>query len=198
MNVYDFDGTIYKRDSTEDFFYFCLKKNKKIIKYLPAFFKEVVRYSFKFTNKTHMKETFFRFLNEYKVGEIDKLVLIFWEEHKNLIFDWYLKRKNNNDIIISASPEFILKPICDELNVNLICSNVDKNNGDYHGLNCYGEEKVKRYREIYKNVAPDEFFSDSISDEPMALISKKAFRTINGKIYDWEEYKKGKRIEVIL
>ena len=197
MNVYDFDETIYKRDSTEDFFYFCLKKNKKIIKYLPAFIKDVMKYSLQFIDKTHMKETFFRYLNEFKIGEIDDLVNEFWNGHKSLIYDWYLLKKKSDDVIISASPNFLLKPICDELKVYLISSNVDKNDGTYQGLNCYGEEKVNRYREIYGNITPDEFYSDSISDEPMALISKKAFRTINGKIYDWEDYKKGKRVCII-
>ena len=33
--VYDFDGTIYDGDSSIDFFLFCLKKNIKVIFYLP-------------------------------------------------------------------------------------------------------------------------------------------------------------------
>ena len=32
MNVYDFDKTIYKGDSTLDFYFFCLRKKPIIIK----------------------------------------------------------------------------------------------------------------------------------------------------------------------
>ena len=32
MNVYDFDGTIYKGDSTRDFFFYLLKKDFRVVK----------------------------------------------------------------------------------------------------------------------------------------------------------------------
>lgn len=33
MNVYDFDNTLYDGESTFDFFFFCLSKNPRLLKY---------------------------------------------------------------------------------------------------------------------------------------------------------------------
>ena len=35
MNVFDFDGTIYSGDSTIDFYFFALKRNVKLLLFLP-------------------------------------------------------------------------------------------------------------------------------------------------------------------
>ena len=45
-----------------------------------------------------------------------------------------------------------------------------------------GEEKVKRFYEIYPKEIIDEFYSDSYSDLPLANISKKAFLIKKGQI----------------
>ena len=175
MNVYDFDGTIYNGDSTRDFVLYMLIHYPKIIKYMPAFFIAILKYVTGTIPKTKMKETLYRFLNSFKVGEIDKIVIEFWTKNKKKIYDWYYEKKNKTDVIISASPRFILEHICDELGVHLICSEVNKTNGDYIGINCYGEEKVSRFYKEYPNATINEFYSDSKSDTPLAKIAKTAF-----------------------
>ena len=59
---------------------------------------------------------------------------------------FYLDKKNNTDIIISASPEFLLKPVSKKLKFKLIATKVDKKRGLFLGKNCYGKEKVKRWK----------------------------------------------------
>ena len=44
MNVYDFDKTIYKNDSTADFFLYCLRKHPRIIAILPSIFTGLIKY----------------------------------------------------------------------------------------------------------------------------------------------------------
>ncbi len=186
MNVYDFDGTIYKNDSTRDFYYYLLRHYTKVIRYLPKFILDAIKYRLDIVTKTKMKETFFQFLNSFGDGEIERIVDEFWDTHREKIYDWYLQTKKDDDVIISASPRYILEPICMELGVNLICSEVDIKTGDYIGVNCYGEEKVRRFRKIYPDAIIDKFYSDSKSDEPLAKIAKKAYKVKrNGKIVDW-------------
>ena len=69
---------------------------------------------------------------------------------------------------------------------NLIASRVDKHTGKYTGLNCYHEEKVIRYKEIYNDTIVDEFYSDSLSDTPMAKLAKKAYFVSDGVVTDWK------------
>ena len=56
----------------------------------------------------------------------------------------------DSDLIISASPEFLLKPICGILGIkHLIASKVSPVDGKYTGKNCHGKEKVRRFKQLY-------------------------------------------------
>ena len=94
---------------------------------------------------------------------------------------WYLDNKKNDDIIISASPEFLLKPLEKILHVNIIASIVDKKNGKFISENCYGQEKVKRYNEFTKNKI-NNFYSDSYSDKPMMMEAENSYIVKNDTI----------------
>lgn len=183
MNVYDFDNTIYKGDSTADFYLFSLRTHPSIIKYSPSLLKAVIKfYLFKKGTKTDMKEVMYRFLRKV---EPDKDIKKFWDTHEKNIKSWYLNQKKADDIIISASPEFLLKPICERLGIKkLTASKVDVHTGKYSGINCHGEEKVRLFNEIYGGEI-DEFYSDSLSDSPLARISRKPFLVNGNKIEEW-------------
>ena len=183
MNVYDFDGTIYSGDSTRDFYFFCLRRHPHILKYLPyqaAFF---LRFALGQINKTKFKEKFYVFLSG--IRNIDGEVMLFWDRHYLNIKDWYLQNKNKDDLIISASPEFLLEPVCKKLRVSLIASRVDKLSGKTTGENCFGEEKVLRFFEKYPKGNINEFYSDSLSDEPLARLAEKSFLVKGNKILKW-------------
>ena len=69
--------------------------------------------------------------------------------------------------------------------MRLIASRVDPKTGKYTGFNCYGEEKLLRLREVFPDAEVDSFYSDSLSDAPLAYISKQAFLVKNGKLSPW-------------
>ncbi len=183
MNVYDFDGTIYDGDSTVDFYRFAVRTNPLLIRHLPKQLLGFLKYAMKKIDKTEMKECFFCFLSGI---DTDRLVEQFWNTHQNKIYDWYFAQQEETDIIISASPEFLLQPICNKLGVQyLIASKVDNSNGKFLRKNCRGKEKVVRlYEELGINHV-DQFYSDSMSDLPMAEIADKTFMIKNGVITAW-------------
>ena len=174
INLYDFDKTIYDGDSSVDFFVFCLSKHPLIGFNIFKMIWAVLKYKLKLINKTQMKEVIFSFLK--KVPNVDKEVELFWQTHKCYIKDFYQKKKHDNDIIISASPEFLLEPICKELKVKkLIGSRVNKKTGKFTGLNCHDVEKVKRLNKEYDKYKVNESYSDSMSDLPILKLAKKAY-----------------------
>lgn len=121
MNVYDFDGTIYNGDSSVDIYFFLLKRYPKLIAYFPKQILGMVRYKLHLSSKEEMKEMYFSFL---KGVQTDKtFVDDFWKQNQNKIKEWYLNQKRKDDVIISASPEFLLKPICDILGMGLVLVN---------------------------------------------------------------------------
>ena len=145
MNVYDFDKTIYDGDSTLDFYLFALKNKPGLIKYLPVQILGFIKYLFGMCTKLEFKEKFYYFLNG--IDDTDNLIEMFWNEKQSGIKEWYLKNKKDSDLIISASPTFLLEPICKRAGIkHLIASEVNKKTGVCEGENCYGEEKVIRLK----------------------------------------------------
>lgn len=185
MNVYDFDKTIYNGDSTADFYLFALKRHKKIITLAPSLLGSVMRfYVFKKGTKTEFKQVMYRFL---RYCDIDRDIADFWAVNRNKIKQYYLKQKREDDVIISASPEFLLEPIINELNIGtLMASKVDKHTGVYDGINCHGKEKVRRFYEAFPGCKIDEFYSDSYSDTPLAEIAEKAYIVKGEDFSEWE------------
>jgi len=184
MNVYDFDDTVYDGDSTLDFYKFCLSSYKKTYLALPAAILGFGLYTLRIISKTSFKQLFFTFLKQ--VPDIDAAVSTFWDKNEKKIYPWYLKQKDSTDVIISASPEFLLNPVCQNLGVNVIASLVDKFTGMFTGENCYGAEKVRRLKAVADINAIDAFYSDSVSDKPLAMLAKKAYFVKKGKISDWK------------
>jgi len=184
MNVYDFDGTIYDGDSTVDFFWFALKHKPSIICYVPKQMLGFFLYGMKRINKTKLKEHFFSFLSGIDAEQLTKA---FWSQNQHKIYNWYLEQQLPDDIIISASPEFLLKPICAQLGIGrLIASKVDVQSGKFFGNNCYGKEKICRLAIEQHITHIDKFYSDSRSDLPLAQIADHAFLIKKGMVTEWK------------
>lgn len=186
--LYDFDGTIYDGDSSVDFFKFCLKKDKSIYKMLPKVVIKFLAYKSKNITDTELKEFIFSFLKNFK--NVDEIVKEFWKTHESKIKNFYLEKNHDKDIIISASPEFLLKPICIKLKVrDLIASDVDKTTGKFKKPNNRGEEKVKEFYKKYPKAEILEMYSDSLHDKPLLDLAKKSYFVKKNKLYDYKTYK---------
>jgi len=187
MNVYDFDKTIYDGDSTVHFFFYCLKKYPAVWLSLPRTGIAAIPFGLKMLPKTRFKEIFYRFLRS--IPDVESAVADFWVSHEGNIMEWYGEAKKEDDLIISASPEFLLRPICKKLGVRVIASRIDTATGRCTGENCWGPEKVKRMYEAYPDAEIDEFSSDSYSDQPLADLAAKSYLVVNRKRVDWNENK---------
>lgn len=185
MNVYDFDGTIYRGDSTLDFYRFCLRRHPLLARYLPVQAWGAVLYACKRVSKTRFKEYFFSFLRG--LPDVDRDLSGFWREARKNIMDWYAARRSPEDVVISASPEFLLEGFFPgPEGKRLIASRVDKRTGRCTGLNCKGAEKVRRFREAYPADPIHAFYSDSKSDLPLARLAESAFLVRNGRPVPWD------------
>lgn len=182
INGYDFDETIYDGDSSVNFYLFCLKKNKKVLKQLPTQIKGFIKYKTKKIEKTEFKEYVFSFLKQ--IDDVDQYVEEFWKENYKKIKSWYFDQQEKTDIIISASPEFLLKPLEKKLKVKIIGSKVDKKTGKFDGKNCHDYEKISRYeKETKKKNNIKKFYSDSIkADRPMFEYAEEAYLVKKNKI----------------
>lgn len=183
INLYDFDGTIYDGDSTVDFIKYTFIKYPKSISHIPSIIWNAIKYVLHIQGKTKMKEGFYGIL-EY-IDDIDTHLENFWDSHEKKIMQYYLDKKDHSkDVIVSASPEFLLKPISKRLKVKyLIASRVDKQTGKTRGYNCHDVEKVKRINDVFDDYVALEAYTDSLkSDRPMLMLANKAYIVKHNRI----------------
>ena len=183
MNVYDFDKTIYDGDSSVDFYKFSIKRHPKLARLWVKQVMAALKYKLGKQSKTEMKTTIYEYFK--KIPDLKSEVTAFWLENDHKIQSWYLNQYEHDDLIISASPEFLLKPICDQLGVALLASVVDPKTGRNMKENCYGSEKVVRFLNKYPDHKINKFYSDSYSDDPLAQLAQESYMVKGTEITPW-------------
>lgn len=172
MDVYDFDGTIYRGDSTADFLRWCVRRHPRAGLALPrAGVAAGACFGLHAIDKTQFKRALYRCLRN--VPDIEREVNRFWATHEERIGGPCAP--SAGDLVISASPEFLLRGPCERRGLQLIASQVDPFTGRVLGPNCSGAEKVLRYRARFGDEPIERFFSDSLGDAPMAALAREAW-----------------------
>ncbi len=182
INLYDFDGTIYRGHSSIDFFAYCIVRCPKILKYAPKNMVDLYKIKYHLLNLQYSRRNYCEFLNDIK--DIDSLIEGFWKLNRHNIKEWYVSQKQDSDVIISASPRFLIEPICDELGVkNLIASDINKYNGEVTGSFCFNGEKIKKFNAAYPNAEVESCYTDNIvHDAPLLSLAKNKYHVKGNKI----------------
>ncbi|MGI6608532.1 MAG: haloacid dehalogenase-like hydrolase [Erysipelotrichaceae bacterium] len=186
MNVYDWDKTIYPKDSTAEFYLYNIKKDLSLLRFLPRQLAGFILWGLRIIDKTEMKRYFYSYLKGVK--NIEEKLETFWDERIDKINNWYNDLKQESDIVISASAYFLVGPACRKLNIrHLIASEVNMHTGEVLSENCSGKEKVNRFIKAgYRLEEIENFYSDSVNDIYLARKANKAYRVVCGKITDWK------------
>ncbi len=189
LDLYDFDGTIYDGDSGVDIVLFAIKKNPKVIFHLMSSLGIIILYLLKLRTKEEMKNRLFGFLKYFP--DTSEFVKEFWECYEHKLKDFWLEKKTHkNDIIISASGYFWLKPIADKYKVrDLFATEIDPSTGVVVGNNCHGKEKVRIFRDKYPKAEVMKMYTDSKNDLPLIEIAKEGILVKKNKLYNYYEYK---------
>jgi len=189
FDVYDFDKTVYAHDSSLDFYLFCVARRPWLLVYLPYQCWHLVRFQLKMESRTCFKQAFFSFLKS--ISNVDAVIESFWKTHAGKIKPWYGNAGHAADIIISASPEFLLQPICQKLGVRmLIATRMDKLTGKIDGENCRGPEKVARLKQALPDIRVRKAYSDSLADLPLLGLAKEPFIVVGDTVMPLAVYSK--------
>ncbi len=187
MNVYDFDGTIYYPDCTISFAFWCARRHPKLwFTFVPKAVKDLILYNKGKLPRYIFERQFFSFLG--MIDDFDIQIEKFWDKHEKRISAWYLAQKKPDDLIISASPECIIAPIAKRLGVKYMATEYNRKYGVFTNNLMFATEKALY---MIENGFPkiDNFYSDSLSDTPLALCAEKAHLITNKaqKVNDWPE-----------
>ena len=187
MNVYDFDGTIYYPDCTISFAVWCANRHPKLwFTFAPKAIRNLIQYNMGKMERYKFERQFFSFLG--MIDDFDEQIEKFWDKHEKRISAWYLAQKKPDDLIISASPDCIIAPIARRLGVNYIASEYDREMNVFINNLMFAREKAHYIREQGFPMI-ENFYSDSLSDTPLALCAEKAHLITNKaqKVNDWPD-----------
>lgn len=185
MNVYDFDRTIFDGDSTVLFIRYLFRKSPALALRAPALLGNGLLFVTGTRDKQVFKERLFQTIFA-PVDDAYALLPAFWDQHENRVKGFYRETRRPDDVVITASPVDIVRPMCERLGIKAVLgSPVDLRTGRYAGNNCHGEEKVRRFREAFPAATVDDFYSDSHSDDPMARVAKRAFFVRGERVEPW-------------
>lgn len=150
--VYKFNKIIYQGNIDKDFYFFCCKKNKRLYLY---FFQHMFFYILSLISlkaEMYYKKTYYTYLKRIK--DINLIVDEFAIKNKKKIKAWYNNQYNKNNLIVSNSPDFIVKPFLKE--EKLIAPSLNK---DFELDLISYNDKIKNIQEEY-----DEYFCNSYSE----------------------------------
>lgn len=190
LALFDFDGTITRKDSFIAFIFFSHGTLKAMLG-LFILSPTVVAMKMKLLSRSRVKEIMFSwFFKGMEISDFTRLGFAFADEILgSMLRPSALKRLNEHlaagdrIIVVTASAYEWVKPWTDKMGIALIATRWEEQGGRLtgriSGLNCNGPEKVKRLREV---VSPESFetihaYGDTSGDEAMlAIASHKHYR----------------------
>ena len=193
LAIFDFDGTLYAKDSLIEIWKFFLRKYPLTLLYFPVQFTGLLLFKLKIIDAKKFKELFVIYLSRISEEEILKGLEEFWTREYPLNFHnellHYLsdiKSKGLKTVCLSASPDLFLHQICVMLQIDvLISTHMVHENGKYRiqGKNCRGDEKIKRIQDHFKDhdIELEYVFSDNWDDQELRKMAKQGYEVIEGK-----------------
>ena len=188
LYLFDFDGTITKKDSFIDFFVQTFGYRHLlivIIKNLPKVLSLIIRRDLgklkEFLTSIFLikknEVVLFKLGNDYLNNHFDELMnSVAVEEILRL-----QKNKENTLLIVSASLDLWLSHFAKKLKVKLICTQLEYKNetftGNFKTKNCKGPEKVSRIKQVLSLEDFNEIivYGDSDGDKEMLQLGTKTF-----------------------
>ncbi len=185
MNVYDFDNTIYDGESTLDLFFFYLRRQPRLLRNLPTVLSAFARYKRGEVTLEEMTDRYLPMVEKeiLNVCDFENDPAVFWDAHMDKIKPLYRKLQREDDLIITASPDFTIEEICRRLGIRrYLTSVIDRETGKIERINAR-KNKTRFFFEQYGGETIDNFYTDSVeNDLPLIEAARHAFVVKGEKI----------------
>ncbi|RZF55817.1 HAD-IB family hydrolase [Acinetobacter halotolerans] len=181
LALFDFDGTLYPKDSFTGFIFFTLPKHHiatRGIKILPW----VLAYYLGFYPAHAMRPRLFQSMFKGIAADIPQRLAptyaqkIIKELDQDLLQQLYLhQQRGDHVVLVSASVDLYLAPICEFLNIELICTQTEIKNGilsgNYNSKDCSCEQKKLRVMQEYNLDNYHQIYAYGNSHEDLEMFS---------------------------
>ena len=185
MNVYDFDNTIYDGESVLDLFFFYVRRDPALIRFIPKVFHALFKYKAGKVTVEQAIEQYAPFVEDYfrTIADFRADAVTFWNSHMHKIKPFYTQMHRDDDVIVTASPELSMNEICRRLDIkHCVGSIIDEETGKITRL-CMRSRKVPAFLEAFPDAHIDNFYTDSPkNDAPLIDMADHAFVVKGSKI----------------
>ena len=191
LALFDFDGTLYPHDSFTGFIFYALRKRhivKRGIKILPW----IQAYYLKLYPAHRMRPKLYASM--FKESDAEEILQLAQDYAQQLIPKLNSKlldqlrqhqQLGHEAVLVSASLDLYLKPVCSYLNIDLICSEVEIKAGEITGFyqtpDCSNQQKKLRILEKYKLQDYAEIYAYGNSDEDKEMLNLAHHRYLEGR-----------------
>lgn len=191
LALFDFDGTLCNKDSFTGFIFYALSKRHivkqgfKILPWIQAYYLNIYP-------ANAMRSKLFRAMfADASAAEIIYLA----EEYaprllsqlNHVLYQQLLKHQHNGDVVvlISASLDLYLEPVCELLNIDLICTKTEvieqRFTGRFATPDCSSEQKRIRILEQYDLSSYNKIYAYGNSQEDLAMLSLADYPYMTGQ-----------------
>lgn len=177
MTVYDFDNTIYNGESTFDYFLYCMCRHPRLVRWFFTMLHGLVRYKLCLVSRQELLTLAEKCMRSMLAAcpDYKELAETFWDKNMRKIKKFYLERRQEDDVIMTASFDFLIEPCMRRLGLtNVCCSSADLQTGKITRL-CFRENKPACFAQLFPDAAADTFYTDSLNDRPMMLFAENSF-----------------------
>ena len=191
LALFDFDGTLCKKDSFTGFIFYALSKRhivKQGLKILPW----IQAYYLNIYPANSMRPKLYRAMfSGADTSEIQQLAKEYAQHLMSQLdpqlYQQLLDHQEQGDdvVLVSASIDIYLQLICDLLNIDLICTGTEIINhqftGNYSTPDCSSEQKKYRISERYNINKYQKIYAYGNSEEDLDMLSLADFKYMVGE-----------------
>lgn len=177
MQVFDFDNTLYKGESGFDFAMYIIRRKPSLLKLLPRILKILKDYKSVSMTEDEFRERLSSLIDLTNLTKDTILNYLddFWMKNRSKLYKNVLEKVSKKDVIVTASPTFMLEPIKYLLGTDrIIGTEFDLDARAINYLN-FSHNKVKKFKEEYPHKSIKNLYTDSFNDAPLMQISKNVY-----------------------
>ena len=191
LALFDFDGTLCKKDSFTGFIFYALSKRHivkqglKLLPWIQAYYLNV------YPAHAMRPKLFYGMFKDTDYAEIQKIAVeyaqyLIQELDPKFMQQLQLHQALGHDVVlVSASVDLYLKPLCQLLGIDLICTETEvresRLTGHYQSADCSRMEKKKRISQQYPIAEYASIYAYGNSEEDLEMFSLAQYTYMVGR-----------------
>jgi phosphoserine phosphatase len=189
--VFDFDGTLYRKDTMIQFCLFVYMRHPLRLRFVTIQLLGAILYLFKSISIEHFKTLFLSYLMEMPEEKVQEELKRFWASRfPNHFYPLVVERlkalqeKKIPCVCLSASPDWMIQEACNQLGISVVLGSsvIEMEDKWVWRFNCRGKNKIALLGQKFPDAEVIEAYSDNHDDYFLLEKAIQGFKIQKGKI----------------